>query len=235
MFQFFPSLTATLGYERVVSLLLVAPPYMFGVFYTYGHAMFSDKVQNRFWFYIYPLPLAIVGCLIFMFTDGKLYHHKMCRFTARHWLTDTPPCTGFGPRYFSLFLLILAFASFGTQFAWISNSIPRPPAKRTVSLAFMNSIGNMASIWTPFTYFDNSEPYYRPALGIVIGLFVVAMIGAVILRFMMIKMNRELERLENADVELTEKEMAKLRKTAEIENIDIATARQLQKGYRYII
>ena len=34
----------------------------------------------------------------------------------------------------------------------------------------MNSIGNMASIWTPFTYTDSSEPYYRPALGIVIGL-----------------------------------------------------------------
>lgn len=43
---------------------------------------------------------------------------------------------GFGPKYFSLFLLNFAFASFGTQFAWISNSIPRPPAKRTVALAF---------------------------------------------------------------------------------------------------
>lgn len=93
----------------------------------------------------------------------------------------------------------------------------------------------MASIWTPFSYTDSSEPYYRPALGIVIGLFVVALGGSVILRFMMQKLNRELERLENTDVELTEKELAKLRKTAEIENIDIATARQLQKGYRYII
>lgn len=68
----------------------MAPPYLFGVFYTYAHAIVSDKVQNRFWFFVYPLPLASAGCLIFMFTDG------------------------FGPRYFSLFLLILAFASFGT-------------------------------------------------------------------------------------------------------------------------
>lgn len=99
----------------------------------------------------------------------------------------------------------------------------------------MNSIGNMASIWTPFTYTDASEPYYRPALGIVIGLFVASAVGAVVLRFMMVKMNRELARLEDTDTLLTEKELTKLRKTAELENIDVATARQLQKGFRYII
>lgn len=41
--------------------------------------------------------------------------------------------------------------------------------------------------------------------------------------------------MENQDVELTEKEFAKLKKTAEIEGMDIATARRLQKGYRYMI
>ena len=99
----------------------------------------------------------------------------------------------------------------------------------------MNSIGNMASIWTPFTYFDYSEPYYRPALGIVIGLMVVGVCGANLLRFMLLKANRELERLESEDVTLDKKELEKLKKTADTEGIDLATARQIQKGYRYII
>lgn len=145
---------------------------------------------------------------------------------------------GFGPRYFSLFLLNIAFASFGTQYAWNSNVINRPPAKRAVSLAFMNSIGNAASIWTPFTYIAAPEgevSHYRLALGIDVGLLVVAGIGAVILRFMMIKMNRELDRLEDTNVELTDKEVDKLRKTAEVEGIDMGTARVVQKGFRYII
>jgi len=86
-------------------------------------------------------------------------------------------------------------------YAWISNAIPRPPAKRTVSLAFMNSIGNMASIWTPFTY--TTEPYYRMALGIVIGLMAVAAAGACVLRWLLMKMNRQLERLENEDVRIS--------------------------------
>lgn len=99
----------------------------------------------------------------------------------------------------------------------------------------MNSVGNMASIWTPFTYFDWSAPHYRPALGIVIGLFGVCFIGAVTLRFTLIKMNKELARLEDEDVVLTDRELEKLRKTAEIEGIDLATARTIQKGFRYII
>ena len=49
------------------------------------------------------------------------------------------------------------------------------------------------------------------------------------------KQNRQLERLEDEDVQLTDKEMQKLRKTAEVEGIDIAAARQLQRGFRYMI
>lgn len=41
--------------------------------------------------------------------------------------------------------------------------------------------------------------------------------------------------MEDEDVELTERDIAKLKKTAEIEGIDIAAARRLQKGYRYMI
>jgi hypothetical protein len=140
-----------------------------------------------------------------------------------------------GPQYFSFFLMIFVFAMNGTCYAWISNAIPRPPAKRAAALAFVNSIGNSASIWTPFTYTDSSAPHYRPALGINIGLQVIAGICACLLRFILQRQNRQLERLENEDSELTDKELAKLRKTAEIEGIDIAAARSMQKGYRFMI
>lgn len=84
--NFFPSLTETLGFEDVVSLLLVAPPYIFMVFWSYGHSFTSDKWAMRYWFWMYPIPIVIVGCFVFMFTDS------------------------FGPKYFSLFLLNFAFA-----------------------------------------------------------------------------------------------------------------------------
>ena len=88
--NFYPTLTAVLGYDHTVSLLLVAPPYIFMVFWSAGHSFASDKAGNRFWFFMYPIPIVIVGCLVFMFTES------------------------FGGRYFSLFLLNFVFAMNGT-------------------------------------------------------------------------------------------------------------------------
>lgn len=209
--NFFPTLTQTLGYSRTISLLLVAPPYVFMVFYSYGHCYLSDHLGKRFWFLTYPVFVSIVGFLIFMFTDD------------------------FGPRYFSFFLMNFVFAQNGTIYAWISGAIPRPPAKRAAALAFINSIGNSASIWTPFTYFPSSKPHYRPALGVCIGLQVLSLVCFLVMKFYLEAQNKQMARMENEDAQLTEKDMKKLRKTAEAEGIDIAAARVLQKGYRYMV
>lgn len=209
--NFFPTLTATLGYTRTISLLLCAPPYVFMVFYSMAHSVVSDRLSNRFWFFMYPIPITIVGCVIFMTTNG------------------------FGPRYFSLFLLVFIFAMNGTCYAWISAAIPRPPAKRAAAYAFINSIGNSASIWTPFTYRTQDKPHYRLALGICIGLQVVAAFMGVCLRIKLQRQNARLERMENEDTPLSDRDLQKLQKTADVEGIDIAAARRLQKGYRYMI
>lgn len=209
--NFFPTLTATLGYNHIISLLLVAPPYIFMVIWSFGHSITSDKVGNRFWFYIYPVPISIIGFLVFMFTES------------------------FGAKYFSLFLMNFVFAMNGTIYAWIANAIPRPPAKRAAALAFINSVGNAASIWTPFTYSPSSAPHYRPALGVCIGLQCVAAACGIVLRFYLSHQNKQLERMENEDAPLTDRDIKKLKKTAEFEGIDIAAARRLQKGYRYMI
>ena len=113
--------------------------------------------------------------------------------------------------------------------------MPRPPAKRAATMAFMNSVGNAASIWTPYTYTDSSSPYYRPALGVVIALMALAGISGTALRFYLQRQNKQLERMEGADTELREQDIRKLERTAEVEGIDIAAARQLQKGYRYML
>jgi hypothetical protein len=160
---------------------------------------------------MYPIPITIVGFLIFMFTDS------------------------FGPRYFSLFLMCFIFAMNGTTYAWIANAIPRPPAKRAAAFAFINAIGNSASIWTPFVYTKGSAPHYRPALGMNIGLQAVAAICGVTMYIILTRANKRLDRLENENVELSAKEMAKLEKTAQMEGTDIAAARKMQKNYRYMV
>lgn len=208
--NFFPTLTETLGYSKTISLLLVAPPYIFMVIWSLSHGIVSDKFKNRFWFFLYPIPLVFAGAFIFMF------------------------CNSFGARYFSLFLLIFIFATNGTLYAWIANAIPRPPAKRAAALAFVNSVGNAASIWTPFTYSDSDAPHYVVAMGVNVALTGMAGICAILLRILLERDNKRLARMENADAELTERDLAVLQKTADMEGISVAAARQLQKGYRYV-
>lgn len=52
---------------------------------------------------------------------------------------------------------------------------------------------------------------------------------------MLKKANQRLDRMAGEDAELTEQDLAVLKRTAEAEGIDIASARRMQKGYRYTI
>lgn len=72
-------------------------------------------------------------------------------------------------------------------------------------------------------------------MGVNIGLCIVSAVCGLLLRFVLTRRNNRLARLENESVELDEKDIARLQRTAEVEGIDIATARRLQKGYRYMI
>ncbi|KAF4554628.1 MFS-type transporter-like protein 1 [Elsinoe fawcettii] len=209
--NYFPTLTQTINPDRKIALLLCAPPYIFMVIWSFIHCRISDRISKRFIFFVYPIPITIVGFFIFMFVGS------------------------FGGRYFSLFLQIFVFAMNGTIYAWISSSIPRPPAKRAAALAFINSVGNAASIWTPFTYRPKDAPFYRPALGICIGLQCIAAACAVSLRYLLVSQNKRLARMESADSELTSKDIKKLEKTAQVEGVSMAEARAMQKGYRFII
>ncbi|VUC32180.1 unnamed protein product [Clonostachys rosea] len=187
---FFPTLTASLGYSKTISLLLCAPPYFFMTFF------------------FYTLPVVIVGMVIFMTTNS------------------------FAPKYISLFLMLFIFSTTTSTFAWIASSIPRPPAKRAAAYALINSLANSSSVWTSFIY---KGPTYTLAMGVNIGLTVAAGLCALALRFVLVKRNKESARFENQDYELTKKELRKLQRTAEVEGIDIAAARRLQQGFRYMI
>ncbi|EXJ85254.1 hypothetical protein A1O3_05929 [Capronia epimyces CBS 606.96] len=209
--NFFPTLIGTLGYSHVVTLLLAAPPYVFITVYSYGHGYLADRLNMRFWFYIYPIPITIVGFILFMTVDS------------------------FGPKYFSFFLVVFAFAMYGTLYSWIASSIPRPPAKRAAAIALINAAGNSSSIWTSYLYDANEAPYYRTAFGTCIGLQIGAAACGFALRWALTRENRRLERLDNVDVELSERDLVRLRLTAEQEGIDLDTARALQKNYRYLV
>lgn len=208
---FFPTLTATLGYSHIVSLLLVAPPYLFVVFGSLLHNWVADRMAKRFWFFVYPIPITICGFIIFMTVDS------------------------FGPRYFSFFLMNMIFTQNGVLYSWIANALPRPPAKRAAAYGVINMVANSASIWTPYTYYSAEAPFYRVALGVCIALQALGGLAATLIYFDLRRLNKRQERLENENTVLNTRDLRRLENTARVEGIDIGAARKLQKGFRYML
>ncbi|OJA14682.1 hypothetical protein AZE42_02416 [Rhizopogon vesiculosus] len=62
--NFFPTLSATMGYSATISLLLCAPPWIVGTATSFFVARHSDATGDRFWHITGPLLVGIVGFII---------------------------------------------------------------------------------------------------------------------------------------------------------------------------
>ncbi|PSR75029.1 hypothetical protein PHLCEN_2v9359 [Hermanssonia centrifuga] len=119
---YFPTLTATLGYSRTISLLLCAPPYLISAVLAFFWSRHSDKTRERFYHISIPLCVGIFGFLI-----------AACTMNT-------------AARYVSMFLTVQSYAGVCVLYGWLSNTFPSPPAKRAVALAFINSFSQVGNI-----------------------------------------------------------------------------------------
>ena len=112
---YFPSLTKTLGFGYITTLLMSAPPWAFACIVSLLNAWHADRQQERCWHIVGPILVGIVGFIISMATA-----HTAARYVA-------------------LFLQASSYAGFIVFYSWISSSFPRPPAKRAVAIAMINA------------------------------------------------------------------------------------------------
>ncbi|KZF24045.1 MFS general substrate transporter [Xylona heveae TC161] len=174
--NFFPTVVATLGYSRIISLLLTAPPYILCVLVVFANAWHADRTGERYLHVVIPLIVAIAAFILAAAT------------------------TGTAPRYVSMMIMVPAFYSaFVVVLTWISNSIPRPPAKRAAALATINAVSNTASIYASYMYPQSAGPRYVVAMGVNCGTAFLAIVMATILRFMLVRLNKKLDQDERID------------------------------------
>ncbi|KAJ0322572.1 hypothetical protein COL922a_013744 [Colletotrichum nupharicola] len=169
---FFLTITEGLGYGQTVTLLLTAPPWIFAVLVSLPNAWHADKTGERFFHYVVPLLTCMLGYIISATT------------------------TTTAPRYVSLFLMTVGFASGFVILAWISNTIPRPAAKKAAAMAMVNAMGNIGSIAGSYIWPAKYGPYYVESFGAEIALLGSAAIAALGLRFYLRAQNKKLDREE---------------------------------------
>ena len=102
----FPTIVGTLGYSNIASLLLTVPPYVLGVITTFLNSWHADRTGERYFHITLPLYFAVIAFIIAAATIKT------------------------GPRYLAMMLMIPGvYTGYVVALAWISNTLPRPPAK----------------------------------------------------------------------------------------------------------
>lgn len=135
--NFFPTVVQTLNYGKIQTLLLTAPPYVLAMITAFANAWHADRTGERYFHITLPLYVAVAAFVIAAAT------------------------TSTGPRYLSMMLMVPGiYTGYVVALGWISNILPRPPAKRAAALAFINAVSNASSIYASYMYPSSAGPRY---------------------------------------------------------------------------
>ena len=168
--NFFPTVVATLGYNKIISLLLTTPPYLLAVIASIANAWHADRTGERYLHSALPLWLGMVAFIIASVTTATV------------------------PRYIAMMLMVPGiYTGCVVMLAWISNTIPRPPAKRAAALAAINAITTASSIYSSYMYPESAGPRYVVAMSVNCATLFVAFCMATWLRFMLVGLNKKLD------------------------------------------
>jgi hypothetical protein len=115
--------------------------------------------------------------------------------------------------------------------AWVSNTIPRPRAKRAVAIAIVNACGNIGSIPGAYIWPKNHGPYYRISFGASLAILCFAILAAFVLRTYLKILNGKLDREEAAAFEISQ---VAVEQTAQFEGETVGQATLRSKNFRYL-
>ncbi|GBE79766.1 hypothetical protein SCP_0209670 [Sparassis crispa] len=169
---YFPTLSATMGFGRTVTLLLCAPPFVLTAILAYIVSRHSDKTGERFYHMSIPYFFGLIGFVIAISTMNT------------------------AARYVSLFLMAQSYAGFVVLYTWVSNSFPRPPSKRAVAVALVNAFSQLGNVAGSYVWPSNWGPTYRYSYAICISTCCTAIIMGYIFKLHLTELNKQLEREE---------------------------------------
>ncbi|KAG6919226.1 hypothetical protein DXG01_008021 [Tephrocybe rancida] len=135
-------------------------------------------------------------------------------------------------RYVALFLMACGYAGFAMNLVWVSNAIPRPPAKRAAAMGIVNGIGNLGNLIGSFTWKAEWGPRYHQSMAISLAALAFSTLLAFVIRQMLISKNKQLDADENAALKVADR--ARVEEAARLEGLTFEQAMERRKGYRYL-
>ncbi|KAJ7250041.1 major facilitator superfamily domain-containing protein [Mycena haematopus] len=200
-----PRLTSTLGFDTTISLLLAAPPWLIASLFTCANAWHADKTGERFFHVAGTWWLVIIGFIISLSTSSV------------------------GARYFGMFGMAVGFSMTAV---WVSNVIPRPPAKRAAAIGVVNGIGNLGNLMSSYTWKAAWGPEYHQSMIISLCCLVLSTTMAFGIRQHLIRQNNKLD--EDERVAMQGANEIRVKEAAILEGITFEQAMERRKGFRYL-
>ncbi|CAI6092642.1 unnamed protein product [Clonostachys chloroleuca] len=171
--SFFPTIVASMGKDKITTLLLTAPPYLLACIVCAVVAWNADRVQERFWHTSLSIAAALAGFIISAST------------------------TQIGPRYFGAMIMLPGiYSGFNMSMVWTANTNFRPVSKRAAALAFNNALATVCSIYGSFLYPNGAAPRFILAFSVNAGMAFIAICASILLHFVLKRANRKLEAKE---------------------------------------
>ncbi|KAJ7579925.1 major facilitator superfamily domain-containing protein [Mycena floridula] len=206
--NFFPTLTSTLGFNTTISLVLAAPPWIAATIVCCLSAWNADRTGERFWHSTIWWWGVILGYIISLST------------------------TNTAARYVSMFLMALGYTAFSLTLVWVSNVIPRPPAKRAAAMGLINGVGNLGNLIGSYTWKAAWGPEYHQSMLISLCALVFTNILALVMRQILFRANCQLDSDERASLQGADR--VRVEEAARLEGITFEQAMERRKGFRYL-
>ncbi|KAK9331449.1 major facilitator superfamily domain-containing protein [Lipomyces starkeyi] len=135
--NFFPSVVQTLGFNTTVTLALTCPPYVASGFAGAALSWSSGKRNERTWHMIIGTFLDVVGFAMAAST------------------------TNIAVRYVGM-VIFVSFSSGVNDIClgWAASTLGQTPEKKAISMALINMLSNISSVYTPYLWPSSDAPRY---------------------------------------------------------------------------
>ncbi|KLJ09354.1 hypothetical protein EMPG_15217 [Blastomyces silverae] len=170
--NFFPTVVQTLGFNRLITLILTCPPYLIAGLISVLWSMSSGRFNERTWHITAAKAIAVVGFAIACATLNT------------------------GARYAGMVIFTIGtYAVNSIILGWVGSTCGQTKEKKSSSLAIVNTIANVSFIWTPYLWPSSDRPRYLIAMSSSIGLSIATAVAAWGMRTILMRKNKKIKQV----------------------------------------
>jgi MFS family permease len=170
---FLPTIVHAIGFNRLSSQGLSAPPFLFAFVAVLITAFVSDRLKSRSVPMMFHAALALGGYLFLTIAGRVQLESHILRYLAVY-----PICAGF----FSAVTIVIT---------WTVNNQASDEGKGT-GMAVLNVIGQMGPLVGTRLYPDSDGPYYVRGMAVCAGAMATVCVLAFVLRLVLLRENKKM-------------------------------------------